>query len=163
MVQTAVKLPVEYVAIIEAIAGSDERSQQVTPKRLAAMQPVWQMDRSQQREMALAMAVWLGQGADHGDNWGHWYKVQRCLLALLRRTLPFNEEDIVTLLAWAQTRAWFGGATHMLKIIENYLKDNPMTEAIQGQIQALLPEMEKSHRASSQRSHRAPLEGFGPD
>src|SRR5689334_2454139 len=59
---------------------------------------------SEQREWVLAMIVWLDNHRSNPNNsaaWRRHYALRAPMLDLLRRKLPFEDDDIIALLEWS--------------------------------------------------------------
>lgn len=110
-----------------------------TGKNILALPPAEQIN------LAIAMTVWLDyrrslsptnafQDAADGMvevtiyDVSPWI-VQTSLLDLLRLNLPFELNQIITLLKWSlsQTTNYKRGTPQIIKMLENYLKQNPLT------------------------------------
>lgn len=110
-----------------------------TGKKILALSP------EEQIHLMIVITEWLSyhrnkpptKGLQHTDNglvevmmydptpWG----VQSALIELLKLNLTFEQEQIITLLKWSlsQATSYERGTPQMIKIVENHLKQNPLT------------------------------------
>jgi hypothetical protein len=65
--------------------------------------------------------------------------VRTAMMTLLRHRLPFNHEDVNSLLAWSilQPSNYQRGVPQMIKIVEDYLKDHELTSALRENLEKL--------------------------
>ena len=96
-----------------------------------------------QREMVLAMIAWFDrnvlrpfqQGESRHDwnvEWQTYWKMRELLLSMLKRKLPFSEQDVIALLQWSMSRthSYHSGIPQMIKVLGDYLKENELTNAL---------------------------------
>jgi hypothetical protein len=105
---------------------------------------------AQCRFIRLAVA-WLASAAASlrsASPWG----VLEAISALLRRTLPFEQEDLIALLRCGahQQYAWRIEA-HFVKVIGNYLADNPHTPALDSALAEYVAALEARTWSADQR------------
>ena len=71
------------------------------------------------------------------------------MLVLLRRRLPFTQDDVNTLLHWCLREQFVYAAPHMIKVIEDFLIQNKLTFSIQEKIDRLI-ELVKRYESDAQ-------------
>jgi hypothetical protein len=104
----------------------------ITRKKLLDKSP------EEQRAFVLAAAIWLEiYGRQPYDTTTS--MVRTAMMTLLRHRLPFNHEDVNSLLAWSilQPSNYQRGVPQMIKIVEDYLKDHELTSALRENLEKL--------------------------
>lgn len=86
-------------------------------------------------------------------NWQNRWKMQEVLSHLLRQNLPFTEEEVLYLLNWSvndnKQHMKDRKIPHVIKIVENHLKNNYLSETLQKNIVQLLKVI-KAERVSAE-------------
>jgi len=119
-----------------------------------------ELSREEQREVVMAMVAWLDGGwreipqargqivmdlfplsIQENDPVKNamrrrWFRVRYGMLQLLRRKLPFNHDEVLALLSWStnQDFVWDRNAMEMIRVLENYLQENPLTDELKDAI-----------------------------
>lgn len=109
-----------------------------------------------QREVVLAMLLWFEghprSTFNANKDWQMQWKMRDIFLHMLRRKLPFTEQDIIALLGWStrkeETYVGFRGIPQMIKVVGDYLKENPISENLEQAIDRLIHLMESDNRIS---------------
>ncbi|MFN2152719.1 MAG: hypothetical protein ACK2T5_14040, partial [Anaerolineales bacterium] len=85
-----------------------------------------------------------------------WFRVRDAMQQLLRRKLPFSHDEVIILLSWSthQEVTWDRFATEMIRVLENYFQENPLTDELQGAIAQYAAEIKPSFWGPRSRSRR---------
>lgn len=109
-----------------------------------------------QREVVLAMIAWFERNPRSMNNlnnndWQLQWKMREIFLQMLRRKLPFTEQEILALLGWStrktETYMGFRGVPQMIKVLGDYLQENPISEPLKKSIDKLIRLVEADERA----------------
>lgn len=145
----------EADALVEELLRQE--SKRYTPKLddFAAGQIYLKAEPHFQRHVVLAMIAWFDRNELHpfqqGDNqqgwnvqWQKYWKMRELLLAMLKRKLPFSEQDVIALLQWSISRAgsFHSGAPQIIRVVGDYLKENELTENVRKSIDKLIDAVE---------------------
>ena len=105
-----------------------------------------------QREIAMTMALWLTENPTVPYNQNVW-KMREAFFHILKRKLPFTEQDVVTLLNWStkQEHTFYRGVPQMIKVAGDYLKSNPMSDEIHRSIEGLIQSIESQYMSVENR------------
>ncbi|MCP4541436.1 MAG: DUF4132 domain-containing protein [Chloroflexi bacterium] len=89
--------------------------------------------------------------------------VRGAMLQLLRRKLPLDHDDVVTLLTWSghQEIAYWCGAPQMIKVVENYLKEYALTTDIQKRIKGIVARLGSGYSTAETRRWAGRLKDLG--
>ncbi len=127
-------------------------------RRLLAASP------EEQRGFVLAATEWL-------DHWGQKqspayyeaWKIRQTMQALLRRKLPFEHDDILSLLEWSarQSHHSLSGRPQTIKALQYYLKDHELTPALRERIGGLAEHLESGYTTAETRRWAAHLKELG--
>lgn len=90
-------------------------------------------------------------------------RVKQALLDLLGRKLPLNHAEVLTLLTWSanQENGYWSGAGQMIRVIENYLKEDSLTPELQQEIDRLIRQLEAGHSSAETRRWATRLRELG--
>lgn len=103
----------------------------------------------EQRTFVMAALARLQNPQAHdGTSW----QLVDGVTTLLRRSLPFSHEDVLTLIGWA--RRGYGGwyvEPHLPKVIATYLAKHPRTPALEEALDALITDLEAQSHSTDQR------------
>lgn len=144
-----------YGELIEAVIR-DRNGSPYEPYSLtksASGKAITKLSREEQAELAIAMLRW--DQSDHQNARQDWSSHETCiidtLIRLLKRKLPFTESDVLELLAaYQQDRrsravgAWWSGGSQIVKLVQNYLDEHPLTSELQESIQQTYEWMESA-------------------
>ncbi len=63
---------------------------------------------------------------------------------MLKRKLPLTEQDVITLLSWSmdQEHNYYRGVPQMIKVVGDYLKNNPISDELHKAIERLIQSIE---------------------
>lgn len=96
-----------------------------------------------QREIAMTMSLWLTQNPTVPYNQNVW-KMREAFFHMLKRKLPLTEQDVITLLSWSmdQEHNYYRGVPQMIKVVGDYLKNNPISDELHKAIERLIQSIE---------------------
>jgi len=110
-----------------------------------------------QRLVALALFAWIDHnrpqpGPGNRTDWRRYWLMQNTLFSLLKRRLPFAEEDLLYILdrSVRQNSNYSRGIPQMIKVTDNYLKEAELSEPLRAQIIALVQAIRNTRRLSVQ-------------
>ena len=119
---------------------------------------------AEQRGFVLTVIEWLDQRdrkqpSPDSEAWA----VRQTMQALLRRTLPFGHDDIVTLLDWSirQPYDFVRSTPQVLKAVQDYLKEHELTPILQDRIGRLAHLLESGYTTAESRRWAARLKELG--
>ena len=158
MEETQQSIPPQYLELIEAISLKQQPDYGFKLKTSEAGQKILAKSRAEQKEIVLAMMKWLSFDRD-------WH-IHQSLSELLRRKLPFEHDEIITLLTWfaqKQNNCWYiyWCGTGVIKAIENYLKEALLTPQIQAKIALLVETLEQEFASVDSRRWIVKLKELG--
>ena len=182
MPKKAPTIPENYNALIEEITEPpDWGSPEVEPKDSAAGQQILSLNPEEQRDFVLAFLVWYDhqqQTFTDDDEWlpdpenydevvdffdwnrgiGRGFSF---VSSLLKRRLPFAYEDVLTVLNWTVRGTGSCWTGPLIKVLENYLKTQPLTPELQNGIKRLITNLESHASQAEIRKHIATLRELG--
>jgi hypothetical protein len=96
-----------------------------------------------QRDVAMTMSMWLRETPTVPYDQNVW-KMREIFFHMLKRKLPFTEQDIIALLSWStnQTHTYYRGVPQMIKVVGDYLKSNPMSDGLYQATERLIRSIE---------------------
>jgi hypothetical protein len=186
MVSKPYQIPHDYYDLIEAIAAENHHFYPFDLAASAAGQKILAAGRDEQLLFARAMLAWLENGGHRpaGSN-GHTLhrlrkvarresstanpgrlcilNVRSAMLELLRLKLPLDQHDVVALLRWSGRQAYvhYCGAPHMIRMLEEYLAEQPLTPEIQAGVRQMLALLASSGAADGLRRWASRLAALG--
>ena len=107
-----------------------------------------------QRVIVMAMLAWLDQhsfksyGRQDQNAWQMGWKMREAFLHMLRFKIPFHEQDVVAMLNWSASQSnmsayvYFSGVPQIIKVVDDYLKINPMSDELHKAIERLTQSIE---------------------
>ena len=134
------------------------------PKDSAAGQRLLAASPEEQRGFVLAAMKWLDHhGRRRSTPYYEGWAVRQTMHALLRRRLPFEHGDLVSLLDWSirQPYTFVRGAPQTLKALQDYLKEHELTPALQERIGGLAELLETGYTTAESRRWAARLKELG--
>ena len=114
-----------------------------------------------QRDVVFAMLSWLernpirpldpnGNRQDWNLQWQRRWKMRELFLAMLKRKLPFSEQDVIALLEWSasgsENHSYYRGIPQMIKVVGDYLNANEISVALTTAIDRLIKVIEAENR-----------------
>ncbi|HJZ48710.1 MAG TPA: DUF4132 domain-containing protein [Roseiflexaceae bacterium] len=109
-------------------------------KDFPAGQELLRASPEEQRRFVMAAVAW---SQEPRNNNGSIWRVLHALSALLRRALPFDHNDLLILLRWAQSDVYgWHIEPHLSKVIERYLAAHPRTPALDTALLELVDALE---------------------
>lgn len=111
-------------------------------------------DPQTQRVIVMAMLAWLDQhslksdGCQDQNTWQMVWKMREAFLHMLQVKLPFQEQDVIAMLNWSASQSsasayiYFSGAPQIIKIVGDYLKNNPLSDELHAAIERLAQSLE---------------------
>lgn len=110
-----------------------------------------------QRTIVMAMLAWLVQHPlrpyPHLDqkSWQVGWKMRQAFFQMLKRKVPFNEQDVISMLNWSAGEsgepayAYLHGVPQMIKVAGDYLKNNSISDEMYVAIERLIRSIESEH------------------
>ena len=147
----------EVQALVDQLSKEDGRIYPFKLKNFPTGLKIQESESELQRQIVLALFAWIENnrpqpGRGQGDAWRCYWKMQRSLFTLLKRRLPFAEDDLLYMLDWSvrQNSNYSRGIPQMIKVAGDYLKDGELSEALGKQITALVEAIQSAPRLSLQ-------------
>ena len=155
----------EAEALVEELAHQHMRSYPFDLKNFTAGVKFQNADPQTQRTIVMAMLAWLQQhpfkaypqNQQEQKAWQVGWQMRQGFLQMLKRKLPFHEQDVVTMLNWSagQTNEplhfYLNGVPQMIKVLGDYLKDHPISDEIYKVIERLIRSIESEHMSVEHR------------
>ena len=186
MASQARQIPNDYYDLIEAIAAEHHSSYPFDLTESAAGQKILAAGHDEQLLFVRAMLAWLENDGDRpagpsGDilhrlrevikperpaanpDRLNLLNVRSVMLELLRLKLPFDQCDVVMLLNWSSRQPYvhYCGAPQIIRMLEDYLADRPLTPEIQSGIKQMLALLESPEAAACLRQWAGRLAALG--
>jgi len=107
-----------------------------------------------QRVIVMAMLAWLDQhslksyGHQDQNAWQMGWKMREAFLHMLQFKIPFQEQDVITMLNWSASQSstsayvYFSGVPQIIKVVGDYLKNNPMSAELRKAAERLIESIE---------------------
>lgn len=124
-------------------------------KDLEGGDEVLKMEPSEQREFILAVVSWLRNVGMGNDS----FRIRRVLTQLINKKTEFKHDEVIELLSFSirQHGNYLRDLTQMIKIIENYLKRNPLTFKLQQKIAQLAEAVKNDYCTADHRKQATKL------
>ena len=147
--------PAEAKALVEAFARQDK--QRLYPFELQNFRlgvRFQNADPQTQRVIVMAMLAWLDQhsfksyGRQDQNAWQMGWKMREAFLHMLKFKIPFHEQDVVAMLNWSANQShmsayvYFSGVPQIIKVVDDYLGTNPMSDELHKAIERLTRSIE---------------------
>ena len=138
----------EAKALVEAFARQDQ--QRFYPFELQNFKlgvRFQNADPQMQRVIVMATLGWLGQhslrsyGRQDQNAWQMGWKMREAFLHMLQVKIPFQEKDVIAMLNWSASQSstsvyvYFSGVPQIIKVVGDYLKNNPMSDELHASIE----------------------------
>jgi hypothetical protein len=122
-------------------------------------------DPQTQRSIVLAMLTWLEQHPlrSYPQNlldqkaWQVGWQMREAFLLMLKRKLPFEEQDVIAMLNWSSGQtsgplyAYLRGVPQMIKVLGDYLKNNQFSDELYKAIERLIRSIESEQMSVENR------------
>jgi len=155
----------EAEPLVEELASQNARLYPFDLKNFTAGVKFLNADPSIQRTIVLAMLAWLEQhpfksypqNQHEQKAWQVGWQIREAFLQMLKRKMPFQEQDVIAMLNWSagQTsgplHVYYRGVPQMIKVLDDYLKDHPISDEIYKAIQRLIRSIESEHMSVEHR------------
>jgi len=130
----------------------------------SATRRILEASKEEQRGFVLAAAEWLD--LRHGKQPAAFYEtlaVRQTMQSVLRRTLPFDHDDVCGLLDWSirQPYTFVRGAPQMIKVLQDHLKDHELTPVLRKRVSKLTKSLEEGHSTEETRRWAGRLRELG--
>jgi len=114
-----------------------------------------------QRDVVFAMLSWLernpirpldpsGNRQEWSLQWQKRWKMRELFLEMLKRKLPFSEQDVIAILEWSESgsenHSYYRGVPQMIKVVGDYLNTNEISVALTTAIDRLIKVIEAENR-----------------
>jgi hypothetical protein len=145
----------EAKALVEAFARQDK--QRLYPFELQNFTLGVRFQNAEpqaQRVIVMTMLAWLDQhsfksyGRQDQNAWQMGWKMREAFLHMLKFKIPFYEQDVVAMLHWSASQShmsayvYFSGVPQIIKVVDDYLKVNPMSDELHKAIERLTQSIE---------------------
>lgn len=138
----------EAAALVEEFAQQETQHYSHKLESFTAGVKYKNADSQFQRKVVIAMIAWFERNPrsnyDHRDiqNWQMQWKMRQLFLNMLKYRLPFSEQDVLAILNWSLNRTenhtYYYAIPQMIKVIGDYLKENPISEYLEKAIDSLI-------------------------
>src|SRR5687768_6609994 len=124
--------------LVEEFASQNVRLYPFDLKNFTAGVKFQNADPPTQRTIIMAMLAWLEkhplrsypQHQHEQKAWQVGWQMREAFLQMLKRKLPFHEQDVIAMLNWSAGQssgplyAYLRGVPHIIKVVGDYLKNN---------------------------------------
>jgi hypothetical protein len=115
-----------------------------------------------QRDVVMAMISWFernpirpldpnGNRQEWNLQWQKQWKMRELFLAMLKRKLPFSEQDVIAILEWSlgrsENHSYYRGIPQMIKVVGDYLKGNNVSDNLQKAVGRLIHVIEAENES----------------
>jgi hypothetical protein len=152
-------------ALVEELARQNVRSYPFDLKNFTAGVKFLNADPQTQRTIVLAMLAWLEkypfktypQNQHDQKAWQVGWQMREAFLQMLKRKIPFQEQDVVAMLNWSAGHStgpmymYLRGVPQMIKVLGDYLKDHSISDEIYKVIERLIQSIESEHMSVENR------------
>ena len=151
--------------LVQELARQNVRAYPFDLKKFTAGLKFLNADPEMQRTIVMAMLAWLEkhplqsypQNQQDQKAWQVGWQMREAFLQMLKRKLPFNEQDLVMILNWSAAQssgplyAYLRGVPQMIKVVRDYLKDNQISETLYKAIERLTRSLESEQMSVENR------------
>ncbi len=145
----------EAKALVEAFARQDK--QRLYPFELQNFTLGVRFQNAEpqaQRVIVMTMLAWLDQhsfksyGRQDQNAWQMGWKMREAFLHMLKFKISFYEQDVIAMLDWSASQShmsayvYFSGVPQIIKVVDDYLKVNPMSNELHKAIERLTQSIE---------------------
>ena len=146
----------EAEALVEELARQNVRAYPFALRNFTVGVKFQKADPPTQRAIALAMLTWLDQHSlksypqkpEEQKAWQVGWQMREAFLEMLKRKIPFQEQEVIAMLNWSAGQsggplyAYLRGVPQMIKVLEDYLKNNPISDELYQAIERLIQALE---------------------
>src|SRR6266496_1097985 len=144
----------EAEALVEEFVGQDGRLYPFDLKAFTAGVKFQNAEAELQRATILAILSWFENHPSPTTNthnaqdrkaWQVRWKMSQVFLHMLKHKLPYTEQEVITLLDWSASKSqhfYFRGVHQVIKVAGDYLKNNPVSDALYKAIETLIQSIE---------------------
>ena len=155
----------ESEALVEELARQNVRLYPFDLKNFTAGVKFQNAEPQAQRTIVLEMLSWLEkhplraypQYQHEQKAWQVGWQMREAFLQMLKRKLPFHEQDVIAMLNWSASQssgplyAYLRGVPHLIKVVADYLKSNPISDELYKAIERLIRSIESEHMSVENR------------
>ncbi|HSK67444.1 MAG TPA: DUF4132 domain-containing protein, partial [Anaerolineales bacterium] len=128
--------------VVEEFARQDVRAYPFDLKNFSAGTQFLKADAQTQHTIVMAMLAWLeghplrAYPMTDQKTWQQGWKMRQVFFHMLKRKLPFTEQDVSALLSWSAEQAsqpvyiYLSGIPQMIKVAGDFLKNNPLSNEL---------------------------------
>lgn len=153
---------VDADALVEEFARQESRHYSTKLESFTAGIKYQNAEPQLQRDVVMAMISWFernpirpldpnGNRQEWNLEWQKQWKMRELFLAMLKRKLPFSEQDVIAILDWSVSRSenhsYYRGIPQMIKVVGDYLKGNDISDNLQKAMGRLLHVIEAENRS----------------
>ena len=153
-------------SLVEEFAGQESRHYSNKLESFTAGIKYQNAEPQLQRDVVLAMIAWFEKNPmrpldPNGDRrawnlqWQKHWKMRELFLAMLKRKLPFSEQDVKTILEWSLSRSenhsYYQSIPQMIKVVGDYLQTNLMSDALYKALERLIRSIESERMSVENR------------
>ena len=140
--------------VVEEFARQDVRAYPFDLKNFSAGARFLSADVQTQHAIVMAMLAWL---ENHPlkpypmmdqKTWQQGWKMRQVFFHMLKRKLPFNEQDVISMLSWSAEQSsqpvyiYISGIPQMIKVAGDFLKNNPLSHELTRAMERLVRSIE---------------------
>src|SRR5215510_11794438 len=144
-------------ALIEEFVNQEARHYSLKLENFTAGVKFQNAEPQLQRDVVMAMLAWFEnhpiQPLNPTDNrqawnlqWQKRWKMRELFLAMLKRKIPFSEQEVIAILDWSANKSenhvYYRGVPQMIKVIGDYLKENEISDELSKAIDGLIKAIE---------------------
>ena len=144
---------VDAEALVEEFARQEARHYSTKLESFTAGVKYQNAEPQLQRDVVRAMIAWFernpiqpldpnGNRQEWNLEWQKQWKMRELFLAMLKRKLPFSEQDVIAVLDWSVNRSenhsYYRGIPQMIKVVGDYVKGNAISDDLQEAVGRLI-------------------------
>jgi hypothetical protein len=146
----------DAAALVEELARQNVRTYPFDLKNFTSGVKFQNADPPTQRTIVMAMLAWLEkqpfksypQNQQEQKAWQVGWQMREAFLQMLKRKIPFEEQDVVAMVNWSAGQssgplhAYLRGVPQIIKVLGDYLKNNPISDELYKVIERLIRSIE---------------------
>lgn len=154
----------DAAALVEEFARQDVRLYPFDLKNFTAGVKFQKAKPQEQRIITMEMLAWLVRHPPKPYSqldqkaWQAGWKMRQAFLQMLKRKIPFTEQDVISMLNWSADQAngpyhsYLNGVTQMIKVLDRYLKVHAVSDELLKAVESLIQSIESDQaRVENQR------------